>query len=406
MSSSSTTDSIPPPHAGAKVIGKRPRMSRFLRVIVTITAVTHLPFVVGVAEAASRLGLRPALAWALGGALGVLGILLFFGRAKHGMEDAPRPAWQTFAVDVPYYAHWCACIFCLVPSLVYLIVEPLVDLARGAAVGPSPGFFMWTYLAGIVVCGYGVTLRRWWFVVRRIEVPIKGLHPRFDGYRIAHLSDLHIGGLTPLWWGQRWARATNKENADAVVITGDLVTSGVAFHDDIATLIGGLRGHDGVYVSMGNHDYFGDGEPLITLLRERGARVLRNEGVVLSRDDGQLFLTAIDDTWTRRADLDRALGERPDGAPTVLLAHDPDRFPQAVAKGVSLVLSGHTHGGQIAMPFFGRYVNASKLAHHFHIGMYKQGDATLYVHPGLGTTGPPIRLGVAPAVVMITLRAA
>ena len=90
---------------------------------------------------------------------------------------------------------------------------------------------------------------------------------------------------------------------------------------------------------------------------------------------------------------------------TVLLAHDPDRFPQAAKKGVDLTLSGHTHGGQIAVPFIARHINASKLAHRFHLGVYKDGDATLYVHPGLGTTGPPIRLGVAPAVVVLRLRA-
>jgi predicted MPP superfamily phosphohydrolase len=92
--------------------------------------------------------------------------------------------------------------------------------------------------------------------------------------------------------------------------------------------------------------------------------------------------------------------------PTVLLLHDPDKFPQAVAKKCDLVLSGHTHGGQIAVPFLARHINASKLAHHFHLGIYKDGDSTLYVHPGLGTTGPPIRLGVAPCVTILTLRAA
>ena len=88
-----------------------------------------------------------------------------------------------------------------------------------------------------------------------------------------------------------------------------------------------------------------------------------------------------------------------------MLSHDPDRFPEIVKRGVDLVLSGHTHGGQIAWPFLGRWINASKLAHRFHIGLYRAADASLYVHPGLGTTGPPIRLGVAPAVVMLTLRA-
>ena len=404
-SSPPVVESVPPPNAAGRAIGKRPRMSRFLRLLVAITAVAHLPFVVAVAEALSRGGVAVGAAWALAVALAVAGVALFLGRAKHSMHDDRRPAWQTFGVDVPYYVHWSACIYCLVPSLVYLVLEPLVDALRGAPIGPSAGFFMWTYASGLVVCGYGVTVRRWFFVTRRVEIPIRGLDPRFDGYRIAHLSDLHIGALTPLWWGMRWARAANEAGPDLTVITGDMVTSGVVFHDDIASLVGSLRARDGVFVSMGNHDYFGEGEPLVTLLRERGARVLRNEGVVLEREGASLYLAAIDDTWTRRADMDRALAARPEGTPTVLLAHDADKLGDAADREVDLVLSGHTHGGQIAVPFLARHVNASKLAHRYHLGVYRERDTTLYVHPGLGTTGPPIRLGVAPAVVFLTLRA-
>jgi predicted MPP superfamily phosphohydrolase len=256
------------------------------------------------------------------------------------------------------------------------------------------------------VCGYGVLVRRRWFVTRRVDIPIAGLDKRLDGYKIVQLSDLHIGALTPPSWGARWVRRANEENADAVVVTGDMVTSGIAYHDDIGKLVGGLRGKDGVFVSMGNHDYFGEGEPLVTRIVENGARVLRNEGLEVERDGARLYLAAVDDTWTRRANLERALEGRPEGMPTVLLAHDPDRFPQYVKKNVDLVLAGHTHGGQIAVPFLARHVNASKLAHHYHLGVYKEGKATLYVHPGLGTTGPPIRLGVAPAIVVLTLRAA
>jgi uncharacterized protein len=387
-------------------MSKRPRMSRFRRILLTITAVVHLPFAVASAELLSRLGVAPVVAWCSGFVLAVLGVLAFLGRADHAAEDWHRPWWQTWLVDLPYFWHWCTCVFCLVPSCVYLMVEPLVDLARGAPIGPSPGFFMWTYATGLVVCGYGCSARRWFFVMRKVEVKVRGLDPRFDGFTIAQLSDLHIGALTPLWWGMRWARAANAAGPDIIVVTGDMVTSGVAFHEDIAELIGSLRGKGGVYVIMGNHDYFGEGEPLVSLLKARGVTVLRNEGVTLERDEAKLFLAGIDDTWTKRANLDAALEERPAGVPTVLLAHDPEGFVGAVERKVDLVLSGHTHGGQIAMPFLGRIVNASRLAHKFHIGLYEQGDSTLFVHPGLGTTGPPIRLGVAPIVALITLRAA
>jgi predicted MPP superfamily phosphohydrolase len=397
-----TLSSSPPP----RVIGKRPRMSRFLRVLLTITAVVHVPFVFGVAEALERYAVLPSrTAWSIAAVLGVLGVVFFVGRAKTIMNDEHRPWWRTFLVDVPYYAHWTACLWCLVPSLVYVIGAPLVDLARGQPVHLAHGFFMWTYASGIVVCSYGVTLRRWMFQVKRVDVPVKDLPAELEGTTIAHLSDLHIGAMTPLWWAKRWTRAANAKKPDFVVITGDMVTSGVAFHEDIAELVSTLEAP--VFVSMGNHDYFGEGEPLISLLRTKGrATVLRNEGQVVTRNGKELFLAAIDDTWTRRADMDRALEERPEGMPTILLAHDPDKFPSARDRKVDVVLSGHTHGGQIALPFIARHVNFSKLAHRYHLGVYTEGDASLYVHPGLGTTGPPIRLGVAPAVALVTLRRA
>jgi predicted MPP superfamily phosphohydrolase len=396
---------MPPPNAPARVIGKRPRVSRFRRILLAITTIVHLPFIVAAAEALRRLGVLPVPAWILGGVLGVAGVLAFNGRADNLNQDWHRPWWQTWLVDLPYFWHWCTCVYCLVPSLAYLLLEPLVDALRGAPIGPSPGFFLWTYATGLVVCGYGCSIRRWLFVTRNVEVPVRGLAPELDGYTIAQLSDLHIGALTPLWWAQRWASAANAAAADLVAITGDMVTSGVAFHEDIAELVGGLRAKDGTYVIMGNHDYFGEGEPLVSLLRGRGAHVLRNQGVVLERDGARLFLAGMDDTWTKRANLEASLADRPEGVPTVLLAHDPERFPSAVKKNVEVVLSGHTHGGQVAMPFLARFINASKLAHRYHVGLYKDGDSTLYVHPGLGTTGPPIRLGVAPVIALIKLRA-
>ena len=235
---------------------------------------------------------------------------------------------------------------------------------------------------------------------------VPGLPREFDGYRVAQLSDLHIGGFTPRRWGEAWARRSNAAAPDLVVVTGDMVSSGVDFHADIAHVIGALRAEDGIYVSMGNHDYFGDGEPLVSLLRAQGAVVLRNQGRTVTRGDASLFVAGVDDTWTRRADLALTLSDRAPGACTVLLAHDPDLFPAAAEHGANLVLSGHTHGGQVALPFFSKWVSLGKLAHRFHLGLYREGDATLYVHPGLGTTGPPIRLGVAPEVAVFTLRAA
>jgi predicted MPP superfamily phosphohydrolase len=170
--------------------------------------------------------------------------------------------------------------------------------------------------------------------------------------------------------------------------------------------VGALRARDGVFVAMGNHDHdhAGGGDALASLVESRGARVLRNAGLLLR--DEPLWVAAIDDRASRRADLDRALLHRPRGAATVVLAHDPADFDEAAARGVDLVLSGHTHGGQIAMPLAARHVNLGRISHRRTLGFYRKGTSALVVHPGLGTSGPPVRVGVAPAILEITLRAA
>ena len=379
------------------------RLSRFRKILIAITAGTHIPFVVAMMELATRHGVSMLGGYGIGLALSAISIWIFMGRAEAIAWDSPRSFTPILLLEMPYFSHWAACIYCAIPSIVYLLGSVFFGGPRGA-------FFLWCYASGLLVCTYGVFARRWFFITRRVEVQVSGLAKQFDGYRIAHLSDLHIGALTPPWWAKRWIDRANAEQPDLTVLTGDYVTSGTRFHEAIAEVVGELKAKDGVYCSMGNHDYF-DGEALIALIRGKGLKMLRNEGEVLRRGPSQLYIAAIDDTWTKRADIDKALAERPKNdlgkpVPTVMLSHDPDRFPEMVTRHVDLVLSGHTHGGQVAWPFLGRWINASKLAHKFHIGMYRDGASTLYVHPGLGTTGPPFRLGVAPAVVLLTLRAA
>ena len=383
---------------------RRARTSRFLRILVAITAAMHLPVALGVGELARRCGwpAAPLVGWAWA----VTGVVLFVGRARAGMPDRRRPAAIVRLVDVPYFIHWCAARWALIPSVVATLGVPAFELVRGQRVGLPVAGYMYFYLSGLVVAAYGTLLRRRWVRVVEREVPLEGLDSRLEGIRIAHLSDLHVGTLTPRSWGLAWSEKANLRQPDLAVVTGDMVTSGTDFHEDVADVIGALRAKHGVFASMGNHDYFGEGEPLVSLLRARGVRVLRNEGATVERGGAKLWVAAIDDTWTRRDDLTLALRDRPPDATTVLLAHDPQRFDQAADAGANLVLSGHTHGGQVAMPFVYRALNLARLGYRYTVGFYRRGRAVLYVHPGLGTTGPPIRLGVAPEVTILVLRSA
>lgn len=381
-------------------------MRRFWVALYVVTALTHVTFAIGLDLAMRRLGApAPALiALLIAAAL----VALLRGRIRRGMRDLPIPSWRLLLIEEPYYVHWCAAVL---GTLLFLLGAPFVAARHalshaGSLFTDVRALALATYLIALAFSFYGVVVRRRWVRVRTIDVPVVGLAPGFDGYRIAQLSDLHIGGLWPRRRAERWVQQVNRLDADLIALTGDYVTSGTAFHDDIVDVLSSMRARDGAIAVMGNHDYFGEGEPLITKLRERGVVVLRNEHRTLARGADRITIAGVDDTWTRRADVARALHGRAEAQPLVALAHDPQLFPELARHGAALVLSGHTHWGQIALPFFSARVNLSRLSYRYHAGIYRSGDATLYVHPGLGTTGPPVRIGAAPEITVLRLRGA
>ncbi len=379
---------------------KRLRRATFPQFLLILTVGTHLGLVLVYGEVLTRLG--APYPFLFGAALAGLLVLPMRGRLQSIIADAPRPAWVLSLIDEPYYAHWCATFFTTPLLVLGILVTLLVDLARGLPLH-LPGTYALVVHGALLLMGfYAIKIRRRWVAVRELTIPLVGLPPAFEGFRISQLSDLHIGGMLPAGLGEHWVQLSNAAKADVVAVTGDLVTSGVNFHDQIASLLAGLTAREHVIVSMGNHDYFGEGEPLVDKLRGAGLTVLRNESLLLERGGEKLRISAVDDTWTARADLDRTLGG-PKPAPTVLLAHDPSLFDRAAELGADLVLSGHTHAGQLAMPFFTKQLNLARIAYRYTYGLYKSGTSTLYVHAGMGTTGPPARFGAAPELVIFTL---
>jgi len=187
-------------------------MGRFLRLLLVLTFLMHLPVVAAIARAAMLANVPHP--WVVGVVWGAAGMALFLGRARAAMPDRRRSGALVWLVDVPYFVHWCACVFTLFPALGATIVGPIVRLARGEAFALPIDFYAWTYALGLVVAAYGILVRRRWFYVREVEIAIDGLDARFDGYRIAHLSDLHIGSTTPRAWGERWSNAANARSPD------------------------------------------------------------------------------------------------------------------------------------------------------------------------------------------------
>jgi predicted MPP superfamily phosphohydrolase len=366
----------------------RGRRARFLVIVLLLSLGLPIPLLWALGRLTGHLGPFVAAAALLTG--GFLSGL--FDRASFGAPSRARLYLSLW----PFFVYWTAAMFFALILPLALLVGALLGAATNATLAAALG-------ATSLVTAAAFTHRT--RIVRR-DVAIAALPPAFDGYRIVQLTDLHCGPFASERRVARWVAAANRLEADLVAVTGDLIASGSTFVPVVARALGALRGRDGVYACMGNHDYFTEGESMATALSDNGLAVLRNQGVAIERGGDRLFVAGVDDTWTGRDDLDQTLSARPAGVPTVLLAHDPALFPGAAARGVELTLSGHTHGGQLGVPFFARRWNLARVMTRFASGFYRDGASTLYVNHGLGTTGVPIRWLVAPEIAVLTLRRA
>jgi predicted MPP superfamily phosphohydrolase len=317
--------------------------------------------------------------------------------------DPPRPVWRIRLLDEPLFLHFGA-------SMGSLVVLPPSLLVAGAAALFSGVRFDFRVLSlagygvGFLLAAYALWFGRRRVKVRELEVSIEGLPSAFDGYRIVQLTDLHIGSFDRLSRGLAWVRLANATRADLALCTGDLVTSGPHYYEDAAKVLGALDAPDGTITVLGNHDQW-DPERFEKLIEAEGVSVLRNQWVTVERDGAAIVVAGLDDhRFTKRDDLGLALRGRPEGVTTVLLSHYPTFFTAAAARGVDFVLSGHTHNGQIGVPFIGDRWNFARLTGQATRGLFTKNKTQLYVSAGLGTSGPPFRLGVSPEIAVFTLR--
>jgi predicted MPP superfamily phosphohydrolase len=338
----------------------------------------------------------------------VLGIFInfpFISRILVGrFYEPPRSLWRLYLTEFPFYIWWTASLLYTgvkVPIfLAYHLFPPIAAMGEHAFLDLfSQSALLWA----LTYAGYLILWRRQNLRVDRVTVPISNLPETYEGYRIVQMTDLHCSRFTPGSWIARWVEQVNALAPHLIVLTGDYISAGDLYIEELGEALSGLSAPDGVIAVLGNHDYFGDTRRLILALKRAGIEVLRNQGRIINPHKPPLFLAGVDDTWTHRADIKLALAERPKGVPTLLLAHDPSLFPEAVENHVDLTLSGHTHGGQVAFPIAPKTLNLSRFYHRFVAGLYRIGSSTLYVSRGAGTTGPPVRLNVSGEISEITL---
>jgi len=228
--------------------------------------------------------------------------------------------------------------------------------------------------------------------------------------RIAVVSDLHVGapyvGTDTL---SRLVRLTNAQKPDMVVLLGDFVIQGViggrfVSPEQIATILEGLRAPLGVHAVMGNHDRWLDATRVERAFAAAGIEMLEDRAVRVRRNGGELWIVGISDYITAAHDVRRAMSQVKGTAPIIAITHNPDVFP-SIPRRVCLTLAGHTHGGQVALPFIGRPIVPSHYGEHYAIGPVHEGGKDLLVTAGVGTSIIPVRFRVPPEVVLVTIRA-
>lgn len=242
------------------------------------------------------------------------------------------------------------------------------------------------------------------FALFRLEVEIPRLDPVWDGYRIAHLTDIHLGQWLSPARLEGVVDLTNGLGADLIALTGDFLSYDlVGSARDLEDSFARLQAKDGVFAVLGNHDHW-VGAPLVRALLERAhIRELRNDVVTLRRGAAVLHLAGVDDVMVHQDDLAQVLDRLPPDGPALLLAHEPDFADRAAGTGrFALQLSGHSHGGQVVLPGFGPLIRGPH-CWKYPLDRYQVGPMTLYTNRGLGSNMWWIRVNCPPEIALITL---
>lgn len=308
---------------------------------------------------------------------------------------------------------FCA-LFLLATTLLFLAVhwaiggiavQALTDRGQATLGAALDDAFRWVASLGMggvaLLMGYGYAFGQHRLAVNTIPLTLAQLQRGARRLRIAQISDIHVGMNLSVAELRAFVDRVNATAPDLVCITGDIADSPRADYATFFPILAGLQARYGVCAILGNHDHHAGADRVTEELgRWTMFHVLRDRAVTLDCDGWPLHVLGLDDRgrdWARGVTSDGRLAELLDAAPPdvprLLLAHRPDIFPQAAAAGVALTLAGHTHGGQLALPWFkGRRLNLATFVTRFDRGLYRWGESYLYVNCGLGVTGQRIRL--------------
>ena len=267
------------------------------------------------------------------------------------------------------------------------------------------GVLNWGVLASAGLAGaWGIRNARRLPTVVEVDVPIENLSPALEGYRLAQISDLHVGPTIGAEFTQRVVETVNSLKPDLVALTGDMVDGSVEHLSAGVAPLADLEATHGVFFVTGNHEYYSGARAWCEKMVDLGAHVLLNEHHLIERGGGRLLIAGVTDLSAGRmipshaSDPGAALAGAPEHDVRILLAHQPNSCRSAEPHGFDLQLSGHTHGGQMfPWNLLVRFVHA------FDKGLHRFGRGWVYVNTGTGYWGPPMRVGVQSEITLLRL---
>ena len=261
-----------------------------------------------------------------------------------------------------------------------------------------------TMAAGLVQLARAAFAEPYQLAVEQHAIGLRRLPRELDGFRIVHLSDIHHSPFTGRQQVERAVEVANSLQPDIIALTGDYVSHEREYVQPCADMLGRLRARRGVYAVLGNHDNWVDAELVTDLFTLAGIKVLNNEGMRFEDRGASFWLAGVQDTMVGLEDLPLALAGSADAEMKLLLAHNPVILRRAARAGVDLVLSGHTHGGQVA--WRSERSASGRVRRRILRGLGRRGATQIYVTRGLGTVVLPVRYGCLPEVSVLTLRCA
>lgn len=244
------------------------------------------------------------------------------------------------------------------------------------------------------------------YAITQTDIFIRNLPERFENYRLTQITDVHHSRIVSLDEVHQVVSLAQQTKPDLFVLTGDYTTSYRRFIEPCTEALSHLSAPDGVWAVLGNHDHYTDPELTTRALIRNHIAVLNNDSTKLTRGPDQLQLAGIDDWTWAAANWPNAFAGLSSKVPTVLLSHQPIVLDFAETQNVDLILSGHTHGGQIDLPIIGAPARFATEDLKYARGLFKRGATQLYVSAGTGVIGLPVRFGVRPEIAVLRLKRA